>query len=112
MGNYDKALYYITLAKDNSKGTLLTNSQLSYEITCFVYATCLKKTQRLAEASKAYMFLEDHFIRERRQDFKKLLWGSILIPLSDERKVVADHWIGIKEYLEHLKEAPIPLMEE
>lgn len=83
MGQYEKALYYITLAKENSKGSLLTNSQLNYEITCFVHATCLKNTRRLDESSKAYYHLEDYFVRERKQDFKLLLWGTILIPLSD-----------------------------
>lgn len=77
-----------------------------------MYATCLKLTHRLDEASKAYIYLEDHFVKERRTEFKKLLWGSILIPLSDERKVIADHWINIKEYLEHLTEEPIPAMDD
>ena len=112
MANYEKALYYIKLAKENNKGSNATNALLTDEITNFVYATCLKCTNRMEDASKTYMQLEDYFMMQRYQDFKNLLWGSILIPLSDERKVIADHWIKIKEYLEHINEAPMPLMED
>lgn len=40
------------------------------------------------------------------------MWGLILIPLSEERKVQADHCTYLKEYLEHVSEAPIPPMEK
>ena len=47
MLDFERALKFITLAKDNSKGSLLTNSKLNFEIISFIYATCLKKTQNL-----------------------------------------------------------------
>ena len=105
-------MHYITIAKDNSKGGALTNSQLSYEVTSFVQATCLKMINRNEEASKAYFHLEDHFKRENAKDMMYLLFGSIVVPLSDQRKTVADHWIYLKEYLEHLSDAKLPKMEE
>ena len=44
-------------------------------------------TQNLDEASKVYIGLEDQFRRNQARDIVGLLWGLILIPLSDERKV-------------------------
>lgn len=32
------------------------------------------------------------------------------MPLSNERKVIADHYIYLKEYLEHLKDEKMPVM--
>ena len=110
--NWEKALYYITMAKENSKGASLTNSSLSYEVICFVHATCLKRTQNLEEASKCYQYLEDRFKKNNARDVVKLLWGLILIPLSNERKTTADHYIYLKEYLEHLYNAKIPIMDK
>lgn len=61
MLDFERALKFITLAKDNSKGSLLTNSKLNFEIISFIYATCLKKTQNLRQSCNTYIQLELHF---------------------------------------------------
>ena len=44
------------------------------------------------------------------QDIIALVWGLILIPLSDDRKRIGDHFHYLNEYVNHLKELKIPEM--
>lgn len=59
--NFERALKFIILAKDNSKGSLLTHSKLNYEIISFIHATCLKMTRNLKQSCHSYIHLEDKF---------------------------------------------------
>ena len=111
MGNWQKALHYITLAKENSRGALLTNSTLTFEMISVIQATCLKMTQNLDAAGKAYACLEDHFKRSAAKDVVALLWGLVVLPLADDRKAQADHYTNLREHLEHLHDAKVPVMD-
>ena len=64
--------------------------------------------QQLNEASKVYMGLEDHFKRNQARDLVGLLWGLIMLPLSEERKIQADHVLYLKEYLDHVYAEKLP----
>ena len=112
MQKYDEALEFTTLTKNNFKGALMTNAKLSYEVICLMHATCLKMCNKLDEASKTYIGLEAHFKRNQARDLVGLLWGLILIPLSEERKVQADHVLYLKEYLDHVYAVSIPPMDK
>ena len=87
MQNHEKALEFTALTKNNYKGALKTNAKISYEVVCLMHATSLKMMNKLDEASKVYTGLEDHFKRNQANGIIGLLWGLILIPLSEERKV-------------------------
>lgn len=100
------------MARNNYKGSKKTNVKLSYEIVCLLYATCLKMNKNLDEAAKVYIGLEDHFKRHQARDLVGLLWGLILIPLSEERKVQADHCTYLKEYLDHIYDIKLPQMDK
>ena len=65
----------------------------------FLHATCLKMTGRFDEACKSYLGIEDVFKRNISGQLVSLLWGMILIPLSEERKPIADHFHYLNEYL-------------
>ena len=69
-------------------------------------------TQNSEMACKAYQQLEDRFKANIALDMKRLLWGLILVPLSRERKIVADHVSYLKDYLEHVAEVPLPIMDK
>ena len=107
MLKFDKALVYITYAKDNSKGTLLTNAKLSFSIISFIHASCNKMTGHMREASNSYICLEEEFQRTTRRDLVGLLWGLVLLPLSDDRKLIGDHYHYLCEYLKHLNDATV-----
>ena len=112
MENHEKALEFISLARKNYKGSLQTNAKLTYQVISVIYATCLKMTQKLDEAAKVYTSLEDNFKRNTARDLVGLLWGLILIPLSEERKVQADHVMYLKEYLDHVYSVNLPVMDK
>ena len=114
MLDFERALKYISLAKDNNKGMQMktTNPELSTEYIDFITATCLKMTMNHSDASKVYINLEVEFKKRLSADLRNLLWGLILVPLSDDRKVIADHFTNVKEYLEHLAEVKMPEMED
>ena len=101
MLDFERALKYISLAKDNNKGLQMktTNEELTTEYIDFITATCLKMTMNHSDASKAYINLEVQFKKRLSTDLRNLLWGLILVPLSDDRKVIADHFTNVKEYL-------------
>lgn len=61
MLNFDRALYFIQLAKDNSKGEKLKNCLFQFEYIAFIYTTCLKMTAHHSEASKSYINLDANF---------------------------------------------------
>ena len=108
MQQFDRALHFITLAKENFKGGKISNAKLSLEIISLIQATCFKQTNALDFACRNYQALEEYFIREQGKYVMTLLWGMILIPLSSERKTQANHYSHLKEYLEHLNDAKIP----
>ena len=60
MLDFERALKYISLAKDNNKGFQMktTNEELTTEYIDFITATCLKMTMNHSDASKAYINLE------------------------------------------------------
>ena len=113
MLRFDKALKYISLAKDNSKGSasLLSKAGLDYDTIQFIYATCNKMTNNRRVASNYYSNLEITFSRNVRKDIISLLWGLVIIPLSNDRKLIGDHYTYLKEYLAHLSDAPVPPMD-
>lgn len=67
-------------------------------------------TGNFSDACKAYNCLEPEFQRNMAVDLGTLVWGLILIPLSDDRKRIGDHFHYLMEYMDHLKEAEIPQM--
>lgn len=69
-------------------------------------------TKNLDEASKAYVSLLDKFRRNNARQTVSLMWGAILIALSDDRKQIAEHYHNLNEYLEHLIDVPTPAMLE
>lgn len=85
MQDYDKALEFTTLTKNNYKGALKTNAKLSYQVINLMHATCLKMCHNYDEASKVYIGLEDYFKRNQARDLVGLLWGLIMLPLEEER---------------------------
>ena len=106
--DYQKALEFTKLTRNNYKGALKTNAKLDYQVIGLMHATCLKMCQQLNEASKVYMGLEDHFKRNQARDLVGLLWGLIMLPLSEERKIQADHVLYLKEYLDHVYAEKLP----
>ena len=69
-------------------------------------------TKNLDEASKAYVSLLDKFRRNNSRQTVSLMWGAILIALSNDRKQIAEHYHNLNEYLEHLIDVPTPAMLE
>lgn len=112
MCDFGNALKYISLAKDNGKGFRIKESKLDYDVITFIRATCLKMTKNLDEASKTYVNLYDTFRRNNARQTVSLMWGALLVALSDDRKQIADHYHNIHEYLEHLVDVPTPVMLE
>ena len=110
MQNFDSALHYINLARNNHKGEQKGKAKLTYPIISFIQATCLKMTNQLSDAKNAYVGLEENFKREQSKGLVNLLWGLLQVPLSNNRKVIADHYLYLKEYLEHLKDEQVPIM--
>ena len=112
MCDFSNALKYISLAKDNGKGFRIKESKLDYDVITLIRATCLKMTKNLDEASKAYVSLLDKFRRNNSRQTVSLMWGAILIALSNDRKQIAEHYHNLNEYLEHLIDVPTPAMLE
>ena len=69
-----------------------TNMKLNYNIIHFIHATCLKMTNNLQQSCYNYIQLELEFQQACAKDLITLVWGLVLIPLSDDRKVIADHY--------------------
>lgn len=59
-------------------------------------------TGNLSEANKSYSCLEEVYRIRIKHDMKTLVWGLILIPLSDDRKRISDHFHYLYEYINHL----------
>ena len=53
--DFERALKFIIMAKDNSKGTLLTHSKLNFDVISFIHATCLKMTNSLKQSCNSYI---------------------------------------------------------
>ena len=68
-------------------------------------------TGNFADANNSYNCLEAEFQRRMSKDLIELVWGLVLIPLSDDRKRVSDHFHYLYEYCQHLKETKIPVMD-
>ena len=68
-------------------------------------------TSNLVEAAQSYVGLDEHFKRRMSKDLVALMWGLVLIPLTDDRKRIADHYIYLQEYLKHITDIPMPKME-
>lgn len=68
-------------------------------------------TGNFADANNSYNCLETEFQRRMSKDLIELVWGLVLIPLSDDRKRVSDHFHYVYEYCQHLKETKIPVMD-
>ena len=111
MLDFNRALKYITLAKDNTKGAQLTNAKFDFNIISFIQSSCLKMTGNFADANNSYNCLEAEFQRRMSRDLIELVWGLVLIPLSDDRKRVSDHFHYLHEYCLHLKETKVPVMD-
>ena len=105
--DFERALKFISLAKVNGKGSQLTNSKMNCDLIDFIKATCLKMTNNLKESCSIYCKLEDEFQRSLSRDLISLLWGLVLIPLSDDRKLIADHYNYLQEYLSHLSDCKV-----
>ena len=65
-------------------------------------------THSLEEASKSYTSLFEVFKRQLGKTIINLLWGMIITPLSNERKLIADHYLNMQEYLEHISDVKMP----
>ena len=67
MLDFPMALKFITMAKENSKGTVLSTSQSDkddvFDNISFLYASCLKMTGNFDAACKSYMAIEEVFKR-------------------------------------------------
>lgn len=68
-------------------------------------------TGNLAEACRRYNYLEVELQRNMSRDLSTLVWGLILIPLSDDRKRIGDHFHYLREYCLHIKDAKTPQMD-
>ena len=66
----------------------------------------------LDSACNTYRSLETTFSLNRGKDLINMLWGNVIIPLADERRVQLDHFRNMQELLEHIKEEPIPKMDQ
>ena len=57
------------------------------------------------------MMLEDKTRNEMAFKYKSLIWGLVIVPLTEDRKTFIDHYDQLKEILEHLAEAKLPDMD-
>ena len=57
------------------------------------------------------MMLEDKTKNEMAFKFKSLIWGLVIIPLTEDRKRFVDHYDDLREVLEHMEKAPLPEMD-
>ena len=48
------------------------------------------------------MMLEDKTMKEMAYKFKSLIWGLVIVPLTEDRKTFIDHYDSLREILEHL----------
>ena len=53
-------------------------------------------------ACKTYMMLEDKTKHEMAFKFKSLIWGLVIVPLTEDRKTFVDHYDELKEILDHM----------
>ena len=104
MGDFKMALKFITLAQGNYKGAKASVALLDYDKINFLKAVCLKMTNGLDLAAKTYSQLESIFRRNISKELISLVWGVVLIPLSEDRKLVIDHFANLQEYLEYIQE--------
>ena len=110
--NFEEALRYISLAKENIKGNtniLVKSPLITYDSISLIQATCLKKTGHYNAAANAYISLDHKILQLRSKALIPLLWGLVLVPLESDRKIIADHYNNLCEYLEHLSDAPTQL---
>ena len=110
MKQYRLALKYITLAKDNWKGQMDGDEKktimLDFETVSFITAMCLKMTGHFERSGKAYRCLEVNFRQKRLTDLANYFFGLILIPLQEDRKLMADHLENVQEIVEYMQDAP------
>ena len=110
MRQYKLALKYITLAKDNWKGSVdgedKKSIKLDFETVSFIKAMCLKMTNHFEASGKAYRCLEVQFHQKKLADLANYFFGLILIPLQEDRKLMADHLENVQEIVEYMQEAP------
>ena len=111
MQQYELALHCIKAARFNYwKGLIDGDEQksrmLGYETVCFIGAMCLKMTNRLDDAGKAYGWLAGHFRQQRLLELANYMFGLVLIPLQEDRKMMADHLTNVAEVVEYMQEVP------
>ena len=59
-------------------------------------------TCQFDKAGRNYELLEENFKALRSKDLINLLWGMILIPLSNERKIQEDQYVNMLDYLDYM----------
>ena len=111
MKNFKMALKFITLAKENYKGSKANQSLLDFDTITFLKAVCLKMTGSLDLSSKTYASMDGLFKRNMAQELVSVVWGVVLTPLSDDRKLVIDHFQNLAEIMEFIREVKLPKME-
>ena len=72
---------------------------MTYEVICFIHATCLKKAGHRELAENHYLSLRPIFKRHLVKDLIKKVFGLMLIPLQDNRKLQQDHLKSVAEYM-------------